>query len=64
MTHVWGSIVVTAMVTCAHIPLALLSMEHFKGIWRIGSGDIAAEAALHHAPTWVERDVVELHEKH
>ena len=31
----------------------LLSMEHFKGIWRIGSGDISYEAAEHHAPTSV-----------
>ena len=63
ITHVWGSFIVTAMVTCAHIPLALLSMEHFKGIWRIGSGDISYEAAEHHAPTWVKRDVVKVVEK-
>jgi len=63
MTHVWGSFIVTAMVTCAHIPLALLSMEHFKGIWRIGSGDISYEAAEHHAPTWVQRDVIKVVEK-
>ena len=63
ITHVWGSFIVTAMVTCAHIPLALLSMEHFKGIWRIGSGDISYEAAEHHAPTGVKRDVVKVVEK-
>lgn len=63
ITHVWGSIIVTLMVTCAHIPLALLSMEHFKGIWRISSGDIAAEAAKHHSPKWLARDVIKVNEK-
>jgi formate dehydrogenase subunit gamma len=63
MAHVWGSVIVTLMVTCAHIPLALLSMEHFKGIWRIGSGDISVEAAEHHSPIWLNRDVVKVEEK-
>ena len=56
--HVWGSIICSVLVVCAHIPLALLSMEHFKGIWRLGPGTISWEAAEHHAPTWLERDVV------
>lgn len=56
--HVWGSIIVSVLVVCAHIPLALLSMEHFKGIWRFGPGTISWEAAEHHAPIWLERDVV------
>ena len=56
--HVWGSIIVSVLVVCAHIPLALLSMEHFKGIWRLGPGTISVEAAEHHAPTWFERDVI------
>ncbi|MFR6028226.1 MAG: cytochrome b/b6 domain-containing protein [Sutterella wadsworthensis] len=34
--HVWGSIIISILVVCAHIPLALLSMSHFKGIWRLG----------------------------
>ena len=56
--HVWGSIIVSVLVVCAHIPLALLSMEHFKGIWRLGPGTISYEAAEHHAPIWLERDVI------
>ena len=56
--HVWGSIIVSALVVCVHIPLALLSMEHFKGIWRWGPGTISMEAAEHHSPTWLERDVI------
>ena len=56
--HVWGSLSITLLVVCAHIPLALLSMSHFLGIWRIGAGDISWEAAEHHAPTWLEKDVV------
>lgn len=56
--HVWGSIIVSVLVVCAHIPLALLSMEHFKGIWRLGPGTISVEAAEHHAPLWFERDVI------
>ena len=59
LTHVWGSIIVSVLVVCAHIPLfALLSMEHFKGIWRLGPGTISVEAAEHHAPLWFERDVI------
>ena len=56
--HVWGSIIISVLVVCAHIPLALLSLEHFKGIWRLGPGTISVEAAEHHAPIWFERDVV------
>ena len=56
--HVWGSIISSVLVVCAHIPLALLSLEHFKGIWRLGPGTISVEAAEHHAPIWFERDVV------
>ena len=56
--HVWGSIIISVLVVCAHTPLALLSMEHFKGIWRLGPGTISWEAAEHHAPLWLERDVV------
>lgn len=56
--HVWGSIFITVCVVCAHIPLALLSMEHFKGIWRLGPGTISVQAAKGHAPLWFERDVI------
>ena len=56
--HVWGSIIVSLLVVCVHIPLALLSMEHFKGIWRFGPGTISWESAEHHSPVWLERDVV------
>ncbi len=56
--HVWGSIICTLMVVGAHIPLALLSMEHFKGIWRFGPGTISVESAAHHSPVWLERDVI------
>lgn len=57
--HVWGSLLITVLVVCAHIPLALLSMSHFLAIWRIGAGDISWEAAEHHAPTWLEKDVIQ-----
>ena len=56
--HVWGSLLITVLVVCAHIPLALLSMSHFLGIWRIGTGDISWEAAEHHSPVWLEKDVI------
>ena len=56
--HVWGSVICTLLVVFAHIPLALMSFEHFKGIWRLGPGTISWEAAEHHAPTWLERDVI------
>ena len=56
--HVWGGIICSVLVVCAHIPLALLSWEHFKGIWRLGPGSISWEAAEHHAPLWLERDVI------
>ena len=46
------------LVVCDHIPLAMLYMEHFKGIWRLGPGTISMEAAEHHAPLWFERDVI------
>lgn len=56
--HVWGSIICSLMVVCAHIPLALLSWEHFKGIWGPGEGTISYEAAEHHSPKWLEKDVI------
>lgn len=56
--HVWGSIITTLMVVGAHIPLALLSWEHFRGLWGFGEGTISYEAAEHHAPTWLEKDVI------
>lgn len=56
--HVWGSLIITVLVVCAHIPLALLSMSHFMAIWRIGTGDISWEAAEHHSPVWLEKDVI------
>lgn len=61
--HVWGSIICSLMVVGAHIPLALLSMEHFKGIWRFGPGTISVEAAEHHSPIWFERDVIRTNEE-
>ena len=54
----WGSFIVVVLGVCALIQLALLSMEHFKGIWRLGPGTISVEAAEHHAPLWFERDVI------
>ena len=53
-----GLVLITVLVVCAHIPLALLSMSHFLGIWRIGTGDISWEAAEHHSPVWLEKDVI------
>lgn len=58
MFHVWGSIICSLMVVGAHIPLALLSWEHFKGIWGLGEGTISYEAAEHHSPKWLVKDVV------
>lgn len=58
MFHVWGSIICSLMVVGAHIPLALLSWEHFKGIWGLGEGTISYEAAEHHSPKWLAKDVV------
>lgn len=56
--HVWGSLLITVLVVCAHIPLALCSMPHFLGIWRLGAGDITYHSAEHHSPVWLEKDVV------
>ena len=50
--------IITVLVVCAHIPLALLSWSHVTGLWRFGSGTISVEAAQHHTPLWFERDVV------
>jgi len=58
--HVWGSIIVSLMVVGAHIPLAMLSTEHLKGMWRIGPGTVSMHAAEHHSPLWVKRDVVKV----
>ena len=59
MFHVWGSIICSLMVVGAHIPLALLSWEHFKGIWGLGEGTISYEAAEHHSPKWLAKDVIQ-----
>lgn len=61
--HVWGSFVVSAMVIGAHLPLAMLSSEHLKGMWRFGPGTISLHAAEHHSPLWLERDVVKAGDK-
>ena len=59
MFHVWGSIICSLMVVGAHIQLALLSWEHFKGIWGLGEGTISYEAAEHHSPKWLAKDVIQ-----
>lgn len=61
--HVWGSIIVTVLVVFVHIPLALLSRSHFYGIWGFGTGDITMEAAEHHAPTWVNEELILIKEE-
>lgn len=58
MFHVWGSILTSLMVVGVHIPLALMSWEHFKGIWGLGEGTISYEAAEHHSPKWLAKDVI------
>ncbi|MDD7442954.1 MAG: cytochrome b/b6 domain-containing protein [Sutterellaceae bacterium] len=56
--HVWAGAIVSVLVVCAHIPLALLSWSHVTGLWRLGSGTISVEAAMHHTPIWFKRDVI------
>lgn len=58
--HVWGSALITLLVVCAHIPLAIMSWSHFTGIWAPRAGYITVEAAEHHAPTWFARDVIRI----
>lgn len=60
--HVWGGAIITVLVVCAHIPLALLSWSHVTGLWRFGSGTISVEAAQHHTPMWFERDVIRIND--
>ncbi|WP_163329359.1 cytochrome b/b6 domain-containing protein [Desulfurobacterium thermolithotrophum] len=58
--HVWGSIITTLLVTFVHLPLSLINIEDFKAMWRFGSGYMPFEAAEHHSPKWVERDLVQI----
>ncbi|NCD11438.1 MAG: cytochrome b/b6 domain-containing protein [Epsilonproteobacteria bacterium] len=58
--HVWGSIVATVMAVGAHLPLAVINIEDFKAMFRFGSGDVPLEDAIHHAPKWVENDLVKV----
>lgn len=56
--HVWGSILTTLMAFCVHMPLAVINVEDLKAMFRFGPGDVPLEDAHHHAPKWVENDLM------
>jgi formate dehydrogenase subunit gamma len=61
--HVWGSIVVTALVVFGHAPIALMSMSDFKAMFSGGEGYISLEEAKQNAPKWVENDLIKVESK-
>ncbi|WP_457569482.1 cytochrome b/b6 domain-containing protein [Desulfurobacterium sp.] len=58
--HVWGSILVSAMATFGHVPLALIHPDDVKAMFRFGPGTVPIEVAAHHNPKWVENEIVEI----
>lgn len=56
--HVWGSIITTLLAFCVHMPLAVINVEDLKAMFRFGPGDVPLEDAHHHAPKWVENDLM------
>lgn len=58
--HVWGSIFTTILIFCVHMPLAIINLEDFKAMFRIGGGDVPLEDAKHHASKWVENDLMSI----
>lgn len=58
--HVWGSIIATIVAICAHMPLALINFGEFKAMFSLKSGDVSLEDSKHHAPKWVEKDLVKI----
>ncbi len=58
--HVWGSIIVTALVIFVHAPMALLNMSDFKAMFSPFDGTVSIEDAKHHSPKWVENDIAKL----
>lgn len=56
--HVWGSILTSLLAFCVHMPLAIINVEDLKAMFRIGAGDVPLEDAHHHAPKWVENDLM------
>ena len=56
--HVWGSILTSLLAFCVHMPLAVINSEDLKAMFRFGPGDVPLEDAHHHAPKWVEDDLM------
>ena len=56
--HVWGSILTSLLAFCVHMPLAIINFEDLKAMFRFGPGDVPLEDAHHHAPKWVEDDLM------
>lgn len=56
--HVWGSILTSLLAFCVHMPLAVINFEDLKAMFRFGPGDVPLEDAHHHAPKWVEDDLM------
>ncbi|MGH1600537.1 cytochrome b/b6 domain-containing protein [Campylobacter majalis] len=56
--HVWGSILTSVLAFCVHMPLAIINTEDLKAMFRFGEGDVPLEDAHHHAPKWVEQDLM------
>ena len=56
--HVWGSILTSLLAFCVHMPLAIINSEDLKAMFRFGPGDVPLEDAHHHAPKWVEDDLM------
>lgn len=58
--HVWGSIIATAVALGGHLPLALVNFEDFKAMFRYDPGDVPLSDAAHHAPKWVQEDLMQV----
>lgn len=56
--HVWGSILTSLLAFCVHMPLAVINSKDLKAMFGFGPGDVPLEDAHHHAPKWVEDDLM------
>jgi formate dehydrogenase subunit gamma len=60
--HVWGSIVVTALVVFGHAPLAIINFGDFKAMFSRGEGYVPLEEVKQNAPKWLRDDLIRTEE--
>ncbi|MDR2081997.1 MAG: cytochrome b/b6 domain-containing protein [Campylobacteraceae bacterium] len=60
--HVWGSIVITALVIFGHAPLAVINFSDFKAMFSSGEGYVPLEETKQSSPKWLENDLVKIEE--